>query len=201
MVIGYARVSTLDQHPEHQIRALEKRGCERIFTDRCPGGAPTRPQLAAALAFLREGDTLVVWKFDRLARSVPHLLQLAARMEKQGCELASLTESIDTSSPGGRLAFTIFGAIAKFESDLNSERTRLSYQESRGNGKHWGRPSVFHDADTVRVAKALLRDPSVSRAEAARRLGVSKTTLRRWFPHYDPDAFRGKNGAGGGNPS
>ena len=192
MTVGYARVSTLDQHPEHQIRALERRGCGKIFTDRCPGGAPTRPQLKAALAFLREGDTLAVWKFDRLARSVPHLLQLAAELERRGCELASLTEAIDTSTPGGRLAFTIFGAIAKFESDLNSERTRLAYRESRGNGKRWGRPSVFHDPDKVRVAKALLRDPSVSRAEAARQLQVSLTTLRAWFPGYDPEGFSGK---------
>ena len=115
-------------------------------------------------------------------------------MEGRGCELASLTEAIDTSSPGGRLEFTIFAAVAQFEADLNSERTRLAYKASRGTGKRWGRPSVFHDPATVTIAKALLRDTSVSRAEAACRLGVSKTTLRRWFPGYDPEAFRGRNG-------
>ena len=192
MTVGYARVSTLDQHPEHQIRALKQRGCEKIFTDRLPGGWPERPQLDAALAFLREGDTLAVWKFDRLARNTQHLLSLAAQLERRGCQLASLTEAIDTGSPGGRLVFTIFGAIAQFESDLNRERTVLAHRSAKANGKPWGRPSVFHDPATVRTAKALLRDPAVSRAEAARRLGVSKLTLRRWFPGYKPEAFTGK---------
>ena len=100
MVIGYPRVSTLDQHPEQQIGALEKRGCGKIFIDRRTGGAPTRPQLAAALAFLRKGDTLAVWKFDRLARNTQHLLALAAELDGRGCQLASLIEAIDTGSPG-----------------------------------------------------------------------------------------------------
>ena len=192
MTVGYARVSTLDQHPEHQIRALEERGCEKIFTDRLPGGRPERPQLDAALAFLRKGDTLAVWKFDRLARNTQHPLSLAAELKQRGCQLASLTEAIDTGSPGGRLVFTIFGAIAQFESDLNRERTVLAHRSAKANGKRWGRPSVFHDPAKVRLAKALLRDPSVSRAEAAAQLGVSKSTLRGWFPGYDPEGFTGK---------
>ena len=194
MVVGYARVSTVDQNPDYQVRALKERGCGQIFTDRCWGRSLRRPKLDAALAFLREGDTLAVWKFDRLARSVPHLLEVAAELERRRCELVSLTEAIDTGSPGGRLVFTIFGAMARLESDLNRERTREAYQAARAGGKRWGRPSIFHDPANVRVAKALLRDSSVSRDEAARQLGITKMTLRRWFPGYDPDAFRGRNG-------
>ena len=194
MVVGYARVSTVDQNPDYQVRALKERGCGRIFTDRCWGRSLSRPQLDAALARLREGDTLAVWKLDRLARSVPHLLRLAAELERRRCELVSLTEAIDTGSPGGRLAFTIFGAMAQFESDLNRERTREAHQAARASGKRWGRPSIFHNPANVRVAKALLRDRGVSRDEAARRLGITKMTLRRWFPGYDPDSFRGRNG-------
>ena len=144
------------------------------------------------LAFLRQGDALVVWKFDRLARSVPHLLEL----ERRQCELVSLTEAIDTSSPGGRLVFVIFGAMAQFEADLARERTKEAHKAARAVGKPWGRPSIFHDARNVRVAQALLRDKSVSRAEAARRLGIATSTLLRWFPGGDPTAFRGRNGGG-----
>ena len=194
MVVGYARVSTVDQHPEYQIRALEARGCGRIFTDRCSSRSKTRPQLAAALDFLRANDTLAVWKFDRLARSLPHLIALAGELERRQCELVSLTEAIDTTSPGGRLAFAIFGAMAQFELDLNRERTKEAYKSARAAGRRWGRKSIFHDPATVQVAKALLRDNGVSGAEAARRLGVHPATLRRWFPGGDPDAFKGRNG-------
>ena len=180
MVVGYARVSTVDQHPEYQIRALEARGCERIFTDRRSSRSKSRPQLDAVLDFLRKGDSLVVWKFDRL--------------ERRQCELDSLTEAIDTSSPGGRLAFAIFGAMAQFQADLASERTKEAHKAAKAVGNRWGRPSVFHDPATVQVAQALLRDDGVSSAEAARRLGVHSSTLRRWFPGSDPDAFRGRNG-------
>ena len=132
------------------------------------------------LDFLRKGDSLVVWKFDRL--------------ERRQCELDSLTEAIDTSSPGGRLAFAIFGAMAQFQADLASERTKEAHKAAKAVGNRWGRPSVFHDPATVQVAQALLRDDGVSSAEAARRLGVHSSTLRRWFPGSDPDAFRGRNG-------
>lgn len=118
--MGYTRVATADQHPEYQVRALERRGCERIFTDQRPARFRTRPQLASALAFLHMGDTLAVWKFDRLAHSVPRLLERA----------------IDTGSPGGRLAFTIFGSIAQFESDLDSVRTKEAAEAARSLGVH-----------------------------------------------------------------
>ena len=102
MLIGYARVSTVVQHPDLQIRALEAHGCGRIYTDRCPSRSKSRPQLDAALAFLREGDALVVWKFDRLARSVPHLLELAAKLERRQCRRAPLGPQVDLPRPGDR---------------------------------------------------------------------------------------------------
>jgi hypothetical protein len=102
MLVGYSRISTADQDPEYQIRALEARGCERIYTDRCPSRCKTRPQLDAAFEFLREGDSFVVWKFDRLARSVPHLLELAAKLERRQCRRAPLGPQVDLPRPSDR---------------------------------------------------------------------------------------------------
>jgi DNA invertase Pin-like site-specific DNA recombinase len=199
MTVGYARVSTVDQDPEYQIRALKERGCEKIFTDHCRSRAKHRPQLAAAFAFLRKGDQLAVWRLDRLGRNVPHLIQLVRDIEARGCQLESLREKLDTDSPGGKLVFTVFAALAQFESDVNSERTKESHKAAKANGRRWGRKSIFHDPATVRAAKALLRDPSLSRVEVARELGVATSTLRRWFPGGDPGAFPGKRN--GGKPS
>ncbi len=123
MLVGYARVSTPDQDPGYQLRALEERGCEKVFTDRGSGRITERPQLTAALEFIRAGDALVVWKFDRLARNLRHLIELGVELERRGCQLVSLTEAIDTGSPGGKLVFAVFGAMAEFEADLNRERT------------------------------------------------------------------------------
>ena len=193
MLVGYARVSTVDQDPAYQLHALEERGCEKVFTDRCSGKQGVRPQLAAALDFLRPSDTLVVWKFDRLARNLRHLIELGLELDKRGCQLASLTEAIDTSTAGGKLVFAVFGAMAQFEADLNSERTREAYQAKRAAGVRWGRPSVFHDPENVRVAQAMLRDPALSRTEIARHFGVGRNVLYGWFPKGDPDAYDGRN--------
>ncbi len=195
MLVGYARVSTVDQDPEYQIRALEERGCERIYADRCSGRSDCRPQFRAALDFLREGDSLVVWRLDRLGRSVRRLINLAGALEERNCQLVSLTEQLDTDTPGGRVIFHVFAALAAFEADVNSERTRESYKAARANGRHWGRGSQFHDPQRVQVAKALLADPALSKAEVARQLGITKTTLYRWFPGGDPERFgQGRNG-------
>ena len=192
MLVGYARVSTADQDPGHQLRALEQRGCARIFTDRCPGKLANRPQLGAALDFLHEGDALVVWKFDRLAGNLLHLIDLGIALEKRGCQLVSLTEAIDTTTPGGDLVFAVFGAMADFIADLNRERVKESYRAAKAAGRRWGRPSPFHDPANVRVAKAMLADRSISRAEIARRFGVSRNVLYHWFPGGDPDAYTGE---------
>ena len=191
MLVGYARVSTPEQDPGYQLLALEKHGCERVFTDSCGARTARRPQLRAALEFLRQGDALVVWKFDRLARNLGHLIRIGADLERRGCELVSLTEAIDTSTPGGKLVFAVFGAMAEFEADLVRERTEESYRAAKAAGRRWGRPSVFHDPENVRAAQAMLRDPSIPRGEIARRFGVSRNVIRRWFPGGDPDAYDG----------
>ena len=186
---GYPRVSTLDQDPGYQLRALEQRGCERIFTDRCPGRVRSRPQLTAALDCLHAGDALVVWKFDRLARNLRNLIDLGTDLEKSGCQLVSLTEAIDTATPGGKLVFAVFGAMAEFEADLNRERTAESCKAA---GRRWGRRSVFHDPENVRIAQAMLADRKIPRKEIAKRFGVDSNVLYHWFPGGDPDAYDGK---------
>ena len=195
MTIGFARVSTVDQNPEYQIRALEQRGCERIFEDHYSTRAKRRPELDAALDYLRKRDQIAVWRLDRLGASVPHLIQLVRDVEARGCQLVSLTEALDTATPRGRVVFHVFATLAQFEADVNGERTREAHKTAKAAGRCWGRRSVFHDPANARVANVLLRDPSVSRTEAARRLGVTTATLRRWFPGGDPDAFPGKNGS------
>lgn len=192
MLIGYARVSTPDQDPGYQLRALRERGCERIFTDRCTGRGKRRPRLEEALDFLRPNDALVVWRFDRVARSTTDMLALAAELERRDCELVSLTEAIDTATPGGKVVFTVMAALAQFEVDLNSERTKEAYRAKNAAGVRWGRPSAFHDEENVRVARALLADSSIARTEIAARFGVTRQTLYAWFPRGDPEAFDGR---------
>jgi DNA invertase Pin-like site-specific DNA recombinase len=195
MQIGYARVSTVDQNPEYQLRDLKQRGCDKIFTDHCTGVRASRPQLDAAMEYLRNGDSLIVWRFDRLGRSLTHLLEFAASLRERGINLISLTEAIDTTTPGGRLVFTVFAALAAFERELVRERTLAAIQAARERGQPWGRKSKLHDPVVVQAAKALLADEYIPKAKIARQLGISRTTLYRWFPGGRPEAFgQGRNG-------
>ena len=191
MTVGYARLWEADQDPACQIQALRERGCERIFTDRCSGRRQGRPQLDAALGSLSTNDTLVVWRFDRLARSLRHLVALAGELERRQCRLVSLTESIDTGSPDGGTVFAVFAAMARLEAELGRERTADAHRVARETGRRLGRPSCFHDSANVRMAQALLADPSIPATEVARRFGISRNTLYRWFPAGAPDAFTG----------
>jgi DNA invertase Pin-like site-specific DNA recombinase len=138
MLVGYARVSTLDQNPAMQQEALRNATCEKVFTDTASGAKADRPQLAEALAYVRPGDTFVVWKLDWLGRSLPHLIQTVAALQERGIEFISLTESIDTGTPGGKLVFHIFGAIAEFERDLIRERTNAGLVAARARGRFGG---------------------------------------------------------------
>jgi DNA invertase Pin-like site-specific DNA recombinase len=173
--IGYVRVSTVEQKMALQLDALRAAGCERIFEDRASGAKTDRPGLAQALAFVREGDVLVTWKLDRLARSLPHLIETVNQLEKSGAGLRSLTEAIDTTTPDGRLIFHVFGALAQFERDLIRERTRAGLAAAAARGRRGGRKLVV-TADKLIRAKALIAKGLTVR-DAASRLKIGKTAL------------------------
>jgi DNA invertase Pin-like site-specific DNA recombinase len=143
MKIGYARVSTADQHLYMQVDALKNAGCEEVYTDVASGAKSTRPGLEKALEYLRDGDTLVVWKLDRLGRSIKHLIQAVNDLQNQNIAFQSLQESIDTSTSGGKLIFHIFSALAEFERDLIQERTQAGLKAARVRGRMGGRPPLL----------------------------------------------------------
>lgn len=176
MIIGYARVSTNDQNPELQVDALEKAGAEQVFQEKFTGSSRERPELSQCLRMLRPGDVLVVWKLDRLARSLKDLVEIVQDLQDRGIGFKSLTESIDTTSSGGRLVFHIFGALAEFERDLIRERTIAGLQAARARGRKGGRKPAMSDADTKKAA-AMLLDPKITKTEVAEHFGVSRTTL------------------------
>src|SRR5512146_3189384 len=140
MLVGYARVSTADQTPALQRDALSAAGCGRLFTDTASGAKAERPGLDEALEFLRPGDTLVVWRLDRLGRSLRHLIETVSLLEQRGIGFRSLQESIDTTTSGGKLVFHVFGALAEFERDLIRERTSAGLLAARARGRKGGRP-------------------------------------------------------------
>lgn len=181
MLVGYACVSTQDQNPALQLDALTAAGCEKVFTEKASGAQRDRPELAAALSYMRSGDSLVVWKLDRLARSLPQLIETVATLEDQGIGFRSLTEAIDTTTAGGKLVFHIFGALAEFERSVIRERTRAGLKAARDRGRKGGRPPALSAADLA-AAKALLRDPAITVDEVATRLKVSPATLYRHLP-------------------
>ena len=174
-LIGYARVSTAEQDTALQVDALRKAGCERVFEDTASGAKADRPGLADALAYLRDGDVLAVWRLDRLGRSLPHLIETIAALEARGVGFRSLTESIDTTTPGGRLIFHVFGALGQFERDLIRERTKAGLTAAAARGRKGGRKPVV-TADKLQRARQHMAD-GLNVREAAARLKVSKTAL------------------------
>lgn len=176
MRIGYARVSTNDQDPALQRDALEKAGCERIYEEHASGATANRPQLERMIDQLRPGDEVVVWKLDRLGRSVKDLVDLVNRFHELKVEFTSLTEGIDTSTPGGQLVFHIFAGIAEFERDLIRERTQAGLQAARARGRNGGRPPKL-DAKAIHDVQAMYRERGLSADEIARIKGVSRTTV------------------------
>ena len=181
MLIGYARVSTQDQNPALQIDALTKAGCERIFEEKASGAQRDRPELKAAIQYARTGDTLIVWKLDRLARSMKQLIETVETLDGQGIGFRSLTEAVDTTTAGGKLVFHIFGALAEFERSIIRERTSAGLTAARARGKVGGRPSSLSNND-IAAARAMLANSSLSVGSVAERLGVSAATLYRYFP-------------------
>lgn len=179
--IGYARVSTQDQDCALQIEALKKAGCDPIYTETASGAKTDRPALLEALQYAREGDVIVVWKMDRLARSLKQLIATVEDLDQRGIGLKSLTEEIDTSTAGGKLVFHIFGALAEFERSLIRERTMAGLAYARTQGRTGGRPSTI-TPEVLAEAEDLLRNPKRSVREVAKRLGVSRATLYRHLP-------------------
>ena len=173
--IGYARVSTQDQDPALQLDALRAAGCTRTFEDRASGARTDRPGLRQALDYAREGDVLVVWKLDRLGRSLPHLLETVAGLERRGVGFRSLTEAIDTTTPGGRLVFHLFGALGQFERDLIRERTRAGLEAAAARGRKGGRKAVVTAEKLARARTIIAKGLTVR--EAAMRVKVGKTAL------------------------
>jgi DNA invertase Pin-like site-specific DNA recombinase len=179
MLIGYARVSTHDQSLNLQIDALKKAGCSKIFTDVVSGAKAERKGLEEALSHLREGDTLVVWKLDRLGRSLPHLIQTVNTLKEKKIDFKSLTDlNIDTTTSGGKLVFHVFGAVAEFFLDNLQERTRAGLEAARIRGRKGGRPKALTPRQIL-IAQFLYDDPKNPIQEICRTLKISKVTLYR----------------------
>ena len=182
MLIGYARVSTQEQTLALQEDALCGAGCERLFTDTASGAKTERRGLEAALAFARPGDTLVVWKLDRLGRSLRHLIEVVTGLEEREVGFKSLTEQLDTTTSGGKLIFHLFAALSEFERDVIRERTRAGLSAARARGRKGGHPraSSFDDPKKVALAQALYNDRTHSIADICNSLRVSRSTLYRY---------------------
>ena len=181
MLIGYARVSTQEQNLDLQTTALQEAGCKKIFTEKASGAQRDRPELIAAMDYVRPGeDVLVVWKLDRLARSLKQLIETVEKFEAQNIGLLSLTESINTTTSGGRLIFHIFASLAEFERSIIRERTTAGLRAAKQNGRIGGRPSVLKEKDLA-VARTLLQDSSITVEDVAKRMQVAPSTLYRYF--------------------
>ena len=180
MFIGYARVSTQDQNLELQREALIKTGCRKVFEDKGSGSRAERPGLATALEMLREGDTLVVWKLDRLGRSIKQLINFIDAISNKGAQFKSLTDSIDTGTPSGRFFFHVMASLAEMERELIVERTRAGLEAARQLGRTGGRKPKM-TVSKIESAKKLLAS-GVPPKDVAKNLGVSVPTLYRWIP-------------------
>jgi DNA invertase Pin-like site-specific DNA recombinase len=183
MLIGYARVSTHDQTLALQHDALEKSGCEKLFTETASGAKAERKGLEEALSYLREGDTLVVWRLDRLGRSLKHLIETLTALNDRKIGFKSLTENIDTTTSGGKLIFHIFGALAEFERDIIRERTQAGLTAARARGRKGGRPKAraLNTSKKVAMAQALYADKAYSINDICKTLNVSRATLYRYL--------------------
>ncbi len=184
--VGYVRVSKREQNPELQRRELRAAGCERIFEERVSSREEKRPQLEAAFDYCRAGDVLVVWRLDRLGRSIKELIGLVNGLEDRGVGFRSLRESLDTTSPGGRLVFHVFASIAEFERDVIRERTMAGLEAARARGRKGGRKPVM-DEKKLALASRLMGDSRVPIADVCDAVGVSSSTLYRYLT---PDGRR-----------
>jgi DNA invertase Pin-like site-specific DNA recombinase len=180
MLIGYARVSTLDQTLALQQDALTAAGCEQLYTDTASGALTDRPGLAQALSHVRGGDTLVVWRLDRLGRSLPQLIETISQLQQRGIGFRSLQEQIDTTTSGGKLVFHVFGALAEFERDLIRERTHAGLTAARKRGRLFGRPRVLTPKQVIQL-RTLAEDERTTVTEICETLGISRATFYRYI--------------------
>ena len=181
MLLGYARVSTDQQDHALQLDALRAAGCDKLFVETASGTRTDRPELAKALEQARQGDVLVVWRLDRLARSLRHLIDIADDLNRRGVALKSITENIDTTTPSGRFMFNILGALSSMEREIIVERTRAGLVAAAARGRRGGRPAAL-DASKIRAAKAMLASGNMSAIEVAQQLGCAPSTLYRHLP-------------------
>ena len=183
MLVGYARVSTLDQNPELQIDALKEAGCEKIFIEKSSGAKDDRPQLKEALEYIRSGDTLVVWKLSRLARSITQVINTVKDLEARNIGLKVITQKIDTTTPEGRLFFHMTAAFDQFQRELIVENTKAGLKAARSRGRVGGRPRVLTE-EKIKIASAILKDrenyPFIS--DIIKSLGIGRTAFYRYFP-------------------
>lgn len=183
MLIGYARVSTHEQTLNLQLDALQQAGCHKTYTDTISSAKAERPGLQQALDQLRAGDTLIVWRLDRLGRSLQELISLVNGIHAKGAGFKSLTENMDTTTSGGKLVFHFFGALAEFERDIIRERTRAGLQAARARGRKGGRPKLEADSakrKKIDMAKALHDDPHHTIEDICRTLHISRSSLYRY---------------------
>lgn len=181
MRIGYARVSSADQNHKLQTDALLAADCDKIFLETASGAQRDRPELSAALDYMRDGDTLIVWKLDRLARPLRQLIYTVVGLQAKGINLISLSDPIDTTMAAGRLIFHVFASLAEFERVQIAERTRAGLASARAQGRLGGRPRALND-DDLAAAKAMLADPQITVAQLAQRLNFAPSTLYRQLP-------------------
>ena len=188
MLIGYARVSTLDQNPQLQIEALEEAGCYRIFIEKTSGVSKNRPQLEEALKYMRGGDTLVIWKLSRLARSLTQIIKTVKDLEEKGIGLKVLTRKIDTTTPEGRLFFHMNASFDQFQREIIVENTKAGLKNAKRQGRVGGRPRVM-DEEKVKAATAMIKDqenyPFIT--DIIKALGVGRTTF---YHHFPPDLIQ-----------
>jgi DNA invertase Pin-like site-specific DNA recombinase len=181
MLIGYARVSDVSQNHDLQLDALRQAKCERIFIETASGARADRTELAKLLDTVRDGDTVVCWRLDRIGRSLRHLIEIADQLQQRGIALRSLTEAIDTGTTSGRFLFNILGALGQMEREIIVERTRAGLVAAAARGRRGGRPAALDDAK-IRAAKAMLASGNMSAAEVAQQIGCAASTLYRHLP-------------------
>jgi DNA invertase Pin-like site-specific DNA recombinase len=192
MKVGYARVSTKEQNLHLQEDALKEAGCEEIYTDIASGSKSQRPGLDKALEFIRAGDTLVVWKLDRLGRSIQHLIETVSALSKRKVAFKSLQENIDTTSSGGKLIFHMFGALAEFERDLIRERTEAGLKAARARGRMGGRPSLLDDRQIKRMLE-MYEEQKNTVSEICKIYEISRPSFYNYLSRHKLDTEPGKN--------